>query len=130
MKFHWFIWLPRIMLILLCLFFFIVSFHDFGWAGSFKHHIKEFVLYNIPTIVLLIMLWFSRKFPLWCGILLIVIGYIFTVQFHTYYHHFQFPSSHKTLVFLIKTATPAVAGLFLIITQFLPRKAVEKKETV
>jgi hypothetical protein len=129
MKFHWFIWLPRIMLILLCLFFFIISFHVFGWAGSFKHHIKEFVIYNIPTVVLLIMLWFSRKFPFWSGILLIIIGFVFTLLFHTYRHNFNFDTTHQALVFLIKSGVPALTGVLFMIAQFLHPKAIETKET-
>jgi hypothetical protein len=128
MKFNRFIWLPRILIILFALFCFYVSFHVFGWSGSSLHKIKEFVIYNIPTIVLLLILWFSRKYALWCGILLIIMGFVLTLLYHTYRHNFSFQSAHQIYNFLIRSVLPALAGLLLIITQFLPRKVVEKKE--
>jgi hypothetical protein len=127
MKFNRFIWLPRILLFLLVLFFFYISFHVFGWGGTGIHHIKLFVIHNIPTVILLLLLWFSRKNPLWSGILLIVIGFIFTLQYSTYKHNFNFITTKQTLNFLIRSVLPAFTGVLFIITQYLP-KVVEKKE--
>jgi hypothetical protein len=130
MKFHWFIWIPRILLILLVLFFFIVSFRVFGWQGSTLHKIKEFVIYNIPTVTLLLLLWLSKKNPLWCGILLIILGFIFTLYFRTYVHHFQFHTFRKFLNFDIRSVLPVFTGILFIIAQFLhPKEKVAENLT-
>jgi hypothetical protein len=114
MKHHWFIWFPRIMLILLCIFFFYISFHVFSWQGSSLHKIKEFIIHNISTVILLIILWLSRKYPSWCGLLLILLGYTFTLQYHTYRHHFNFVTSKQVLNFLIRSVWPILTGVFFM----------------
>jgi hypothetical protein len=127
MKLHWFIWFPRVLLILLCLFFFYISTHVFGWYGSSLHLVKEFLIHSIPTILLLFSFWVSRKNPFWCGIILIILGYTFTLQFHTYRHHLSFETSKEALNFLIRSLLPILTGILFIITHYLKPKEIETK---
>jgi hypothetical protein len=129
MKHHWFIWFPRVMLILLCLFFFYISTHVFGWYGSTLHIIKEFVIQSIPTILLLFSLWLSRKKPYCAGIILIILGYTFTVQYHTYKHRLNFETTKQVLDFLIRSILPIITGIFFMISKYLDKKEPGKKES-
>jgi hypothetical protein len=120
MKFHWFIWFPRVMLIIFALFLIIFSLDSFSGSIPFIYKVEGFLLHNIPTITLLLILWLSWKRPMWGGFLLILVSLIFTFFFHTY---------RQLVNFLIITGAPFLVGLeFLIVHYMHPKIKEEPKE--
>jgi hypothetical protein len=119
MKFHWFIWFPRVMLVLFSLFLVMFSLDIFNGPLLFIDKIEGFLLQNIPTISLLLILWLSWKLPMWCGFLLILVSFIFTFFFHTY---------RDIISFLLISCAPFLVGSMFIIVRYM-RPKVKKENT-
>jgi hypothetical protein len=114
MKFHWFIWFPRIMLLIYAIFIVIFSSDVFGGQQIFITKLLDFLLHSIPTIVLLLILWLAWRKPMWGGLLIILVSLIFTVLFKTY---------HILIQFLMISICPFIIGLLFIIVHYMkPRK--------
>jgi hypothetical protein len=120
MKLHWFIWFPRIMLIIFALYLIIFAYDVFGGPQRFLDKIESFLLHIIPTIVLLLILWLAWKKPMWCGFLLILVCFIFTVFYHSY----------KTLMnFVIISGAPFLIGILFIIVHYMHPKKKDDPNT-
>jgi hypothetical protein len=90
MKFPWFIWIPRILLIATILFMAMFSGDIFDMKVSFWQKMLGLLMHNImpPTIPMALLLIFTWKRPLWGGIILAVItlgfAYVITTRFQRY----------------------------------------------
>jgi len=77
--------LPYVIVVLVAALFFILSFSVFGTGTALEQGIG-FLMQNLPTIGMLIVLFFSRKYPRICGWLFIAIWGFFFFFFHAYSH--------------------------------------------
>lgn len=77
-------------MILFISFFILLSFDVFSMEGSLLEKIGGFLMHNIPTIFLIIILLYSWKKPRTGGIIFVVLGIIFTVCYGTYKNWNQF----------------------------------------
>jgi hypothetical protein len=68
MKYPWYIWVPRILLLAVCGFMMLFSIDVFESKASFGDHLLGFFMHNIPVWILLLMLVFTWKHPLIAGI--------------------------------------------------------------
>lgn len=80
---RWF-WVPVILIILIILFLALFSLDVFDPGVPFLKQILGFLIHNIPSIVLIILLFVSWKYPKIGGIIIIVFSLVLTVFFHTY----------------------------------------------
>lgn len=71
---HWF---PRILGIILALFFSLFSFDVFGQQIGFWKTMIQFLIHNMPTIILIIILIISWKWSWIGGISFIAMGFIY-----------------------------------------------------
>jgi hypothetical protein len=123
MKFHWFIWFPRIMMLVFALFLVVFSFDVFGGNQIFLYKLEGFLIHTIPTIVLLMILWLTWKRPMWGGLLFILVSLLFTLFFHTY---------RQWTSFLIITGGPLLIGILFILVHYMKVKeniSGEEKKT-
>lgn len=79
------IWFPRILMIIFVSFLVLLSFDVFSMDGSLLDKIGGFFMHNIPTIFLIIVLFYSWKKPRTGGIIFIIMSIIFTVYYGTYH---------------------------------------------
>jgi hypothetical protein len=101
-------YLPYIIVILVATLFFILSFGVFGTGTAFEQGMG-FLMQNLPTIGMLIVLFFSRKYPKICGWIFIGIWGFFFFFFHAY----RFASTFMIIIPLL------IAGvLFLFQERF------------
>ena len=82
MKFPWYIWIPRIIIILLILWLTLFTLDAFNPKNTLGQNILALIKHNIfpPTLPLLLMLILTWKQPLWGGIILLLLGTAFNVM--------------------------------------------------
>lgn len=88
MKFYWFIWIPRILLLMFALFLTIFSWDVFEGNESIWNKLLGLLIHNIPTYVFLLVLWFSWKRPFWGGYIILAIVILFNA-FFLYFQHLE-----------------------------------------
>jgi hypothetical protein len=74
MKFPWYIWIPRILLILLAIFMALFSLDVFEGDASAWNKLLGLLIHNIPSFVLLLGLLFTWKRPFWGGVFFVVLA--------------------------------------------------------
>lgn len=99
-------WVPITLVILYTLFIALLSLDVFNSNGSLLEKMGGFILENIPTILLLTALYFSRKTVKIGGLMFIFISILFTVFFKTYQRWDAFV--------LISVPLLIIGGLFLL----------------
>ncbi|MBU2213783.1 hypothetical protein KJ996_04055 [Patescibacteria group bacterium] len=98
-------WLPRILAILLIGFFFLMTLDVFSMGNSWQQAALEFLMHNIPTLLLLISLIVAWKKPRFAGVIFVLFAVGTVVFYHTY---------RVAIVFMIVTGIPLlIGGLFL-----------------
>ncbi|MBT4824700.1 hypothetical protein HN695_07965 [Candidatus Woesearchaeota archaeon] len=97
-------WLPRILMILFICFISMFAFDMFD-EGSFWKMLIGFFIHMLPTFALVILLTIAWKWEKIGGILIILLGIIFTIFFNTYKEVISF--------LLISMPVFIVGGLFL-----------------
>lgn len=112
------LWIPRIMTIILILFFSIFSFDVFSMDGSFLQKIGGFLIHNIPSFLLIIILIVAWKRPPVGGAALLAFGILITFFFRTY--------DSITSFLLISVTLFINGGLYLLL--YLIRETKRKKE--
>lgn len=100
------IWFPRVLAIIYTLFIALLSFDVFSMDGSIIEKMGGLLIENIPTILLLIALFFAWKKPITGGAIFIVLSILFTFFFKTYQRWDAFV--------LISFPLLLVGGLFLL----------------
>jgi len=85
----------------------------FYGAQHFIFKIETFLPQVIPAVVLLLILWLAWNKPMWGGILLIIVSFIFTYFYHSYRH---------LTSFLLLTAVPIIIGVLYIIVHYMKPK--------
>jgi hypothetical protein len=69
MKFPWYIWIPRILLILVCAFMALMSFDIFEGNPPIGKALLGLLMHNLPMLLLVVILILTWKSPLWAGII-------------------------------------------------------------
>ncbi|MFO7660483.1 MAG: hypothetical protein R6V77_06190 [Candidatus Cloacimonadaceae bacterium] len=109
MKFHWIIWIPRILMMLLIAFVTLFSLDVFEMDTNIWNKLLGFLIHNIPSILLLLVLLFTWKKPLFAGIFYIVLAIALSVFWKTY---------EQLTTFLVFTVPMLVTGGLFIISQY------------
>jgi hypothetical protein len=80
------IWIPRIITILYALFLMLFSFDAFDGDSGIFLKIMGFLVHNLPTVLLILVIILTWKRPLIAGILYLLTGLIFTIYLKTWQH--------------------------------------------
>jgi hypothetical protein len=110
MKFPWYIWIPRVALVVL-----IVYAATFSWEGNAPAYQKLIgnLIYNLPALFQLLILFFTWRKPLIAGIILLVMAVAAT---------FALVSYRSWVDFFTYTVPLLVTGiLFILIYLFIPK---------
>ena len=78
------VYIPNALCIILALFFMLFSFDVFGGSDPMWRQFVGFLIHSIPSLLLIILLLFSRKWPLAGAIAGAILFLFFTVFFKTY----------------------------------------------
>lgn len=107
------LWIPRVLTILFILFLSLFSLDVFSMDGTFLQKIGGFLIHNIPSFLLIIVLIASWKRPLVGGIAFLLFSIVFTLYFQTYSLLYSFLSISLPLVL--------TGGLYLLV-YFIPKR--------
>jgi hypothetical protein len=110
-------WIPRILCILIAIFFSLFSFDVFGQNTGFWKTLIAFLIHNIPTIVLIGVLILSWKWSWIGGISYIALGIIYLIWL-----------SDRSKSPFIEFSLFAIGILFLL--DWLLRKNIKKAQEV
>ncbi len=88
MKFPWYIWIPRILIILVSLFAAMFSIDVFDGSDPISHKLLGLLMHNIPVLLLLLILILTWKRPLVAGIVFSFITLIFIILLAIYFAKF------------------------------------------
>jgi hypothetical protein len=88
MRFPWYIWIPRVLLLAVCGFMMLFSFDVFETKAPLGEHLLGFFMHNIPVWILLLMLIFTWKHPLIAGIVIGVFAVVFAIWIGTGFSRF------------------------------------------
>jgi hypothetical protein len=123
MKFNWFIWIPRILLIIFSLSLIIYTYILSVGPQPFINKLEYFLLHVIPAIAWLLILWLTWKKPQWCGFLIILVSFIFTILYRTY-------ALFINLAFI--SIAPFLIGILYVFVNYKQPKVKEtqKAETI
>lgn len=109
-----YLWIPRVLSIAFILFISIFALDSFGTEGPLYQEIFAFLIHLIPSFILIIILYFFWKKPLYCGLSFIIIAVLFTVFFNAYRNLFS--------LILISFLPAFIGFLFIIFRKPLKRK--------
>jgi hypothetical protein len=84
MKFYWFIWIPRILIIAIALFMALFSLDAFEGNHPLWEKLVGFLIHNIPSFLLLLCLVLTWKRPIIAGIIFLILTCAMTFFFRTY----------------------------------------------
>lgn len=84
MKFPWYIWIPRIVMILLMAFMALFSIDVFEGEASIWQKLLGLLIHNLPVLVLLLVLLLTWRRPFWAGMLIFIFAVIFTALIAIY----------------------------------------------
>lgn len=110
MKFHWIIWIPRVLMMLLILFVSMFSLDAFEGNDTIWHKLLGFLIHNIPSLLLLLTLLFTWRKPLFAGIFFFALAILLSLFWHTY---------KNPTTFLIFTVPMLVIGFLFILSRYL-----------
>ncbi len=115
MKFPWFIWIPRILIMLFIAFVALFSLDVFEGEASIWNKLLGLLIHNVPALLLLLTLILTWKHPLTGAIVFAVLMVVLTLLWQTY-------EALETLLFF--TLPPLlVAVLFLGVHFYMKHKA-------
>jgi len=113
MKFPWFIWVPRIIIICFALFVGMFSLDVFEMRADIWHKLLGFFIHNIPSLLIILTLLITWKKPLWGGIFYLALTIILTLFWQTY-------RSWETFLFF--TLPPFLVGILFLAAYFCKPK--------
>ncbi len=108
------IWTPRVLMIILIIFFSLLSLDVFNMEAPLLNKIGGFLIQMIPSFCLIALLALSWKKPYWSGIVCIILSVVFTVFFRTY---------ASIYTFLAISVTTAVCGILFLYSNALISKS-------
>lgn len=117
MKFYWFIWIPRIVMIIMILFIGLFSLDAFEGNESIWHKLAGFLIHNIPSIALTLVLILTWKRPLWGGLIFLAVTTALTILWRAY---------NNMQTFLIFVVPLIIACLLFILAHFFHPHQPEK----
>jgi hypothetical protein len=74
-------WIPRILGVLIAIFFCLFSFDVFGQNTGFRETLIAFLMHNIPTIIIILFLILSWKWPWIGGLSSISLAIVYLIYF-------------------------------------------------
>ena len=119
MKNSFWLWFPRIVVMLIIVFLSMFSADLFDERLGFWQLMLGLLMHNIPSIILLLILILTWKKPLLAGLLIIAIGIIMTIYFRHY--------TRWDIFFVIEFPVLLVGGSYLVY-EFLVKDKSEKDE--
>lgn len=102
-------WLPRVIIIVLICFMGLLSIDVFAMNGTILEKIGGFLMHNIGTIVLILLLAFTWKKEKIGGILFIFAGLFFMFFFRTY---------QRIDLFFLISFPPLLAGTLFLLHEY------------
>lgn len=115
MKFPWFIWIPRILIMLFIAFVALFSLDVFEGEASIWYKLLGLLIHNVPALLLLLTLLLTWRRPLIGGIVFAVLMVLLTVLWQTY-------EAWETFLFFTVPML-VVAVLFLLVYFISQHKA-------
>ncbi len=112
------IWIPRILTIVYALFLMLFSFDAFSGDSSLMLKILGFLIHNLPTVALILIIILTWKRTLIAGMLYLVAGLIFTIYFKTW--------QQGLMVFGFISLPLFIVGTMFIISHFADKKTLKK----
>ena len=115
-------WIPRLFGIAAILFVSMFSLDAFGHGNPVGEQIKDFLMHNIPSYILIVILIIAWKWEMVGGILFIILG--IAVMPWLWQHNFAMNQSYlMTSVVLLTIAFPfVVVGVLFILHHVFSRK--------
>jgi hypothetical protein len=123
MKFHWIIWIPRTVIIILAMFMMLFSLDIFEMKAGILKIILGLFMHNIPSLVLLLTLIITWKKPFFGGISFVVLAAVSSILVAVFFKKF--------IVFdLLAFALPMLISgiLFFIVHYQQKRRILSEKE--
>ncbi len=119
MKFHWIIWIPRTLMIILAVFMLMFSLDVFEMDGSIWQKIAGFCMHSIPSFLMLITLIVTWKKPFFGGIFFFVFCILMTVFFQFYLYW------DRLLIF---TLPLLLGGILFMLAHYLKPKQLTENQ--
>jgi hypothetical protein len=88
MKFPWYIWIPRILIVLLACFMAMFSLDAINAKAGLWQNALGFLMHSIPSLILLLMLVLTWKRPFLGGIIFASLTIIFSVLIAIFFTKF------------------------------------------
>jgi hypothetical protein len=88
MKFHWIIWIPRTVIIILAMFMMLFSLDIFEMKAGILKIILGLFMHNIPSLVLLLTLIITWKKPFFGGISFVVLAAVSSILVAVFFKKF------------------------------------------
>jgi hypothetical protein len=88
MKFPWYIWIPRALIILLALFMAMFSLDIFETKAGFWQTALGLLMHNIPTLIVLLILLLTWNRPLIGSIVFVVAAVVFSILIFIYFRKY------------------------------------------
>lgn len=101
-------WFPRILIIAFAVFISFFATDAFSAGGTIWQQLGDFVLHMIPTLVTLVILWVAWQNRMLGGLLFVLWGLVFTINFST---------SRSVPLFLMFSMPLLLSGFLFIFSQ-------------
>jgi len=101
-----YLWIPRILSLIFIFILSLFAFDVFAIEASIFQQIGGFLIHLTPPAILLIILIFFWKKPLYSGFIYILVGIVFALLFNAYNNIYSL---------LLLSIVPAVLGILFII---------------
>ena len=112
---HFLTWFPRGLILAFAVFISFFATDAFSAGGSIWQQLGDFAIHLIPTLVTLIILWVAWQNRLLGGILFVLWGLVFTINFST---------SRSLPLFLMFSMPLLLSGFLFILSQlYVVKKA-------
>jgi hypothetical protein len=106
-------WFPRILVMAFALFISMFAADAFSAGGTFLQQVGDFLMHLIPTVVTLVFLWVAWKHRMLGGLLFVLWGLVFTINFGT----------HRSVpLFLMFSLPLLLAGFLFLFSQLYAEK--------
>lgn len=89
MKFKWYIWIPRVLIIVIALFMMLFSLDILEMKLTFWMKLLGLLVHNLPSLILFIILLFTWKRPFWAGLIFLFSGISLSVIFYVFFRKYS-----------------------------------------
>ena len=110
------VWIARLVTLAFIVLLILFSFDAFSGDASFGKKLVGFLIHLVPAAAVGLGLFIAWKFPLPGGVLLLVLGMIFTIYFNTW---------EATQNFLLVSVPLFLAGVLFMLVHLFPKKKME-----